>query len=100
MGFLDKGSRIQHRNLGFVVRIQEVVDGRYRLVWDRITSEDLKQETLFHHVFRTTFSALDLVRDFVPLVEETKWDRLLDGGSPIDADPYTPRGVSHPLQGI
>jgi hypothetical protein len=77
MGFLDKGSFIKHRNLGFVVRILEVEDGVYSLGWTK--APDPNRRFVDRLLLNGPWSASDLVREFAPYQEEpSRWDRLLD----------------------
>ncbi len=73
MGLLDKGSLLKHRNLGYVVRINDVQKGNYVLGWTTQPESRLTEVLL-----KGPWSASDLVREFVPQLTESKWDRLLD----------------------
>jgi hypothetical protein len=83
MGFLDKGSFIRHRNLGFIVRINDVKDGIYTLGW----TVPPETNSLDPYLLRGAWTASDLVRHFTPHVLESRWDRVLDGsllsGTPL-----------------
>lgn len=74
MGFLDKGSLLKHRNLGFDVMIIDIVQGQYLLGW----ANPLGEDPWARHLLSGKWTAADIVRDFNPQIQSSKWDRLLD----------------------
>lgn len=83
MGFLDKGSVLRHKHLGYVVRITDIQRGNYVLGWVE------RQETRFTDILlQGPWSASDLVRDFCPQIQASRWDRLLDGGTILSEDAH------------
>lgn len=83
MGFLDKGSLLKHRRLGYIVRINDIQNGNYVLGW-----RDRPEHRLTELLLRGPWSAADLVRAFSPQIQvSSKWDRLLDDSQILDEDP-------------
>lgn len=83
MGFFDKGSLWKHRNLGYVVNITAVdAELGYALGW----ANPLEQAPESRLLLSGYWTAASLVKEFVPLVAATKWDRLLDGESALEED--------------
>lgn len=97
MSFFDKGSFIKHKNLQLTARIIDVTDGRYRLKWATI---DDPQDRLSDYALRGTWTASQLIQEFTPIVSESRWDRLIDGSTPLGEDHYAPRSEGDPQQEV
>ncbi len=83
MGFLDKGSVLKHKHLGYVVRINDIQKGDYVLGWLE------KPEHRFTEVLlKGPWSASDLVREFSPQVHASRWDRLMDDHNILSDDAH------------
>jgi hypothetical protein len=73
MGFLDKGSLLKHRNLGFVVGITDIQNGLYQLGWAHP-----EKDRFVRYALNGPWTAADIVREFSPQIQASKLDRLLD----------------------
>jgi hypothetical protein len=74
MGFLDKGSLLKHKHLGYVVRINDIQEGVYTIGW--LEKPEMR---ITDFLLKGPWSAMDLVREFMPhKFNVSRWDRLLD----------------------
>lgn len=82
MSFFDKKSLWAHRRIAnFVVNIYDVTkDGKYVLVFEG--PSDPWASALLSRLW----TAAELVHDFTPQVQDTRWARLLHGESPLAED--------------
>lgn len=78
MDLFAKSSRWKHRNLGLVVHILEKDEDKFLLAY--VNWED-NADPCLKGLLSGRWTALDLVRDFTPVIEPTRWDVLSSGAS-------------------
>jgi hypothetical protein len=96
MSFFDKGSLLKHKNLQLTARILSAKEGKFTLAWVKTSTEDFFAD----HSVRGEWTTVQLIQEFVPLIQESRWDRLLDGHTPLGDDAFNPRGESEPQQEV